>query len=350
MRGGWRLALAGLAGSLPVVASAAADPSPAPEGPSFDCAAARTDVETAICADRQAATADRRMAATYQATLAAAPAAFGPALRETQRSFLDYLAVLCRRPDGIDADCLRYAMDARSIDLRDRAVRRDGESRRLVQLITYAALPYRPPARRRADANDYAAPQRLVILDQIGEPATEAERHWNQLAREKLAAFVAGHAFTASDAGVKQYSLRIAVTAPGFIEAGLSSRGDPHLGVDEPWHWLLAADRPLRPDDLFDNPAKAFDAIARLVRADMLISAAENPDEKPVPSLARTRRAVANLANWVIGQGELPITVDGQPFTAHGATLNWSQLGPLLRRDPAFDPTRLSSPSEPVAR
>ncbi|MGU3496387.1 lysozyme inhibitor LprI family protein [Xanthobacteraceae bacterium A53D] len=67
---------------LPVAAHAAA------EGPSFDCKAARSKTEKAICASPAASAMDRRVAAAYRAAMATLDVAGRKALQDDQQFFL----------------------------------------------------------------------------------------------------------------------------------------------------------------------------------------------------------------------------------------------------------------------
>ncbi|WP_341988214.1 lysozyme inhibitor LprI family protein [Azorhizobium sp. AG788] len=78
------LALAGAGLWLAALPAAAAG-----EGPSFDCKAARSKPEKAICADPALAALDRKMAAAYRKAMAGLDASGKNALRADQRLFLE---------------------------------------------------------------------------------------------------------------------------------------------------------------------------------------------------------------------------------------------------------------------
>ncbi|WP_051356734.1 lysozyme inhibitor LprI family protein [Azorhizobium doebereinerae] len=92
-RAGAAALLAGLLALGLSTAHAAAD------GPSFDCKAARTKVEKAICADPALAALDRRIAAAYQKVMGALDADGKAALRADQRIFVEARDVQARTED-----------------------------------------------------------------------------------------------------------------------------------------------------------------------------------------------------------------------------------------------------------
>ena len=78
---------------LPSPTTGEAAPAPAPTGraqPSFDCTAARSRGEIAVCADPNLAQLDRAMAAEYQRAISASTPEQAAALRQTRDRFLGY--------------------------------------------------------------------------------------------------------------------------------------------------------------------------------------------------------------------------------------------------------------------
>lgn len=67
-------------------------------GPSFDCAAAKREVEKVICADPQLGVLDRQIAETYERVLKSAGKRSAGALRRSQRDFLATRDASFRRP------------------------------------------------------------------------------------------------------------------------------------------------------------------------------------------------------------------------------------------------------------
>lgn len=85
-------------------------------GPSFDCARARNWDERAICADRDLATLDRRVAEAYQRAVEAAPAE-RERLQSEQRNWLRERR-RCEKPAfGTPQACLRTNMASRTTTL-----------------------------------------------------------------------------------------------------------------------------------------------------------------------------------------------------------------------------------------
>lgn len=94
----------------------------ASDGPSFDCRAARSKIEKAICADPALSALDRRIAAAYQKLLAALDAPGRTALRMDQRTFLEARDIQARRSDyDLKADLAGRAAFLESIETAPRA-------------------------------------------------------------------------------------------------------------------------------------------------------------------------------------------------------------------------------------
>jgi hypothetical protein len=97
----------------PVPPQPAPQPRPAATRPSFDCGAARTRGEIAVCADAGLATLDRNMAAQYGRALAGASGQQQALLRQTRDRFLGYRD-RCR-----DNRCIGDAYVGRMREIRD---------------------------------------------------------------------------------------------------------------------------------------------------------------------------------------------------------------------------------------
>ena len=67
-------------------------------GPSFDCASAKREVEKVICADPQLGVLDRQLAETYERVLKSRAGARPRDLRKSQRDFLATRNASFRRP------------------------------------------------------------------------------------------------------------------------------------------------------------------------------------------------------------------------------------------------------------
>jgi uncharacterized protein len=68
----------------------------AARGASFDCKVAKTDVEKAICSDKDLSAADEKMAAAYKQVMAEAPAEVQTEIREDQRTWVRGLTTVCK--------------------------------------------------------------------------------------------------------------------------------------------------------------------------------------------------------------------------------------------------------------
>jgi uncharacterized protein len=102
----------------------------APTAPSFDCAKARTTIETLICSDPELSALDRQISDAYNKARKNAP--MGSALRSTlldeQRQYLKARVAACKIPDQQDLSsdqarpliaCLREQFSMRLKTLQD---------------------------------------------------------------------------------------------------------------------------------------------------------------------------------------------------------------------------------------
>lgn len=130
-----------------------------PADPSFDCKAARTKPEKAICADPALAALDRRIAAAYQKAMSALDIPGRTALRMDQRAFMEARDIQARRSDyDMKADLAARAAMLESIVLLPRpgfagtwanvygqvVVRRSGEGTFRVEISTVQPYPSYP--------------------------------------------------------------------------------------------------------------------------------------------------------------------------------------------------------------
>jgi uncharacterized protein YecT (DUF1311 family) len=100
----------------------------AANGASFDCTKAQTLQEKAICASPELSAADDRMAAAYEALLAAAPAELKTEILTGQRAWIRGQAVACK-PTGSGRDlsvCLKHYEEVRTQDLQYMVLRKGG--------------------------------------------------------------------------------------------------------------------------------------------------------------------------------------------------------------------------------
>ena len=105
-------------------------------GASFDCKVARTDIERAICSDKELSAADEALAAQYKATLAMAPEEVQTEIREDQRTWLRSLGTVCRA-DAVAREhtaarrselvsCLKDQYKSQTEALQQRVVKKGG--------------------------------------------------------------------------------------------------------------------------------------------------------------------------------------------------------------------------------
>lgn len=317
-------------------------------GPSFDCAKARAPLERQVCADPALSQADREMAAAYRKALAAAPAAWRGRLRDTQRSWLSFVAASCtaeeidrRNMDSTPATCRRYLFEERRDVLTRTIVELVG--RRFVQLTTYRVAPS-------GEGEDLA--QVEAVLLQIAEPSNEGERAWNAMIARRLAAATATPGATATRGEVT-----VVGAAPGFLNVTVNRTdargpgGDTYRFASIPWSFRLG--REITTADVFADPRAAKAAIARLavarIAAEVTGQGERVPDEVTQAVLRDLIEEERYLRYTSTGLG-LAFDDDNAFGGAHLAVavlstnIPWGELKSYLRKDLPFDPAALRDP------
>jgi uncharacterized protein len=308
---------------------------------SFDCSRAFSQTEKAVCADPEAARADRSMAAAYRKALTDFPAAFRLELKDSQRAYLAYADVLCRQSNGYETGCLAEAYGSRAEELRTPPYV-DPSGRRYITVTLHQALPYEPSRRDAQNTDPYEQPTRSIVLVQIANPAKGGERAWNVAAVQAVYGLAARDGLTPENEGENVYKIDVIATAPGFIESQVSWKGPPRWGTEDAIHWNVARGRALEPTDLFEDPAGAFDAITKLALDDLRAHAVRGEPDR-VPSFADARKATGDLSNWTFDARKIYINLGSDPPVFIGADIPWSKIKPLLKRDAAFDPAELKN-------
>jgi uncharacterized protein len=307
----------------------AADPARAA---SFDCGAAQTVREKAICADPALSATDEKLAQAYRAASAPLSPETRRALRDGQRSWLRFVDTLCFSPGRGESSgrCLngRYVLRLRQLDHATVI----GDDRVIARFETFVASPSRD--RLKFVERDIAYPQ-------IDRPRRGAERRWNGAIRREIGQIAERDPATPRD---EYIDYRIAMTMERLISTVVTYYQYPHGAAHGgetliAFDWLLDEHRPLDAGDLFD-PGKpwqdtlarlAFARLAQQIEPDMLF--AKSPDE--------LRDAIAKPERWAIerdGIGVLFQEYEIGPYViGHPeAVVPWSELQPLLAVRPAF--------------
>jgi len=315
---------------------------------SFDCGEARSKLEKSICDDPALRAADRAVAGAYRQALARVPREWREPLRDSQRSWLAYMAVVCmpgdleRRGEGATvANCRRDEFKDRAKALAATLSNPSGYA--LVALTTYRARA--APAQEAADGDLPRSAQSQALLLQIARPADPSERRWNAMIAKRLAQLMADETDTVADGGVV-----IDSATPGFIQATVrrsDERGPGGVSVRLiPVAWSLRLGRELTAADLFGDPAAGAGAVARLAFRQMKTNAAQSGDtEAFAPTLSEIRELVAPMRYWSLTKKGLDLTFDDDNAYGGGhyaavalsTTVSWSDLAPYLRSDLPLD-------------
>jgi uncharacterized protein YecT (DUF1311 family) len=320
---------------------------------SFDCAKASSPIELAICADPALAAADRRVAASYAAARAHAPAAWREPLRESQRSWLTSMAGTCvpgdlaqREAGATIVSCRRAKFDERVRALEHTMHHAGGFD--FVELTTYETHPA-----RKEDLDLGETPwsvQTSIAALQIASPTTPAQRQWNSMigGRQRKVVADAEAVFGAES------SIDIDAVSADLLQATIrvETDGGPHgFNVENfPVAWSLRLGRGLEPGDVFINPAAAKTALVRLEMRALRKAVAGHPDEPEIIA-SEIARAVTSPRYWVWDREGLWFSVGddfgrGSSMARLAETIPWSALRPYLRKDLPFDPAALKKPEQ----
>lgn len=303
---------------------------------SFDCAAAQTAREKAICADPALSAADDALAASYRAALAPLSAAARAELETAQRSWLRFVAAVCTPLRGVaqlaeaPTQCLARHYAVRQRQLGGAALASGG--RVFARVETFASRPSHD--RSRFIERDIAYPQ-------IDQPRGAAERRWNDSVRREVERMAAVQQGEARD---RYIDYRVALSDPRIISLVITDYAYPHGAAHggeavTAWNWLLDQRRTLAVGDVFDRARDwqavlAQNAFARLTQQ-------IEPDMLFVKSADKILDAVAKPDRWAIehdGIGVLFQQYEVGPYViGHPeAIVPWSAVQPLLTAQPAF--------------
>jgi len=221
---------------------------------SFDCTAARTALETAICADAGLSQADDAMAKVYRAQIAVAPAEFRDRLRASQRSWLAYVGPFCSIPADDRLQCLRERFKERAEELKQ-------STRQVGPLTFFRAATY--AVGFNPERADRAFTHKTDFL-QITAPQGTAARRWNRVAIDGLK--------DAAEMAETQDDLEISVRLSGASADLVSARFGTSWYSGSMAHpqyssqavvWSLRLGRRLTLADVFEDAGAGKDQLAR---------------------------------------------------------------------------------------
>lgn len=180
-----------------------------PTARAFDCAAARTDEDKAICGDPQAKAADEAMAAAYNALAARLPAKERPALLNNQRNWLKLRTNLCGAGEASSMPaCLRRETQRRLNYLDGRPETGPGSGRTLVPVFL----------QNRGKSGEYDLD---VALLEYSAPASPGQRLFNAEVGKMLkdAPAVKDPESRADRMYAYQQTMRMSYESPEFLSA-----------------------------------------------------------------------------------------------------------------------------------
>jgi len=318
------------------------------EAASFDCAAASTPFEHAICDNPELSAADDRLARTYATAIGGLSEAALAALRADQRAWLDYARRACTRDaaplgqgryDARGVSCLVDLFDSRSRVLEQSRML---DGRRFYPLGTYAALPD-PDAAGDPDASWPVAQHELSIVQLDSEE--EFATGFNAFVRAQ--GDILSQGLVSQGAPERVQLDPHSDTANAIVVEEQAGRGRITLRVNTYWyghgaahgnwtitylHYLVAEGRALEAGDLFAG--KRWKAAL----LDLAVAAleAEHGDALMLDDTRYIAESVADPERWDLSD-DYGLVIQFQPYEvsayAYGAPtarISWADLEPYL--------------------
>ncbi len=303
---------------------------------SFDCKAAKSVRERAICADPELSKADDALARAYNDAQSVAPEIYRTELRNQQRAWLRQLDLTCagRSKDIADIglrNCLLSDYTERSETLQ-KSVRKIGA----YTVLQYGKIDTVPdPDNQDTDYWRYATLE--VLYPQIaGEDALA--RRFNAWVRQEFKVDAG-----ISDPGMDVWtSVEVTRASPSFVEVSVSNGFYGH-GAAHPNHgsanivWLPATGGRVKASDIFAAPGWQT-KLADLVIAEFSRS---HEGEKPWGERADLLKMVAEPQRWRITDKSFALLFDPYELASYAAgdivvELAWKDIEKLLARDSAI--------------
>jgi uncharacterized protein YecT (DUF1311 family) len=297
---------------------------------SFDCAKAKTPIETAICSSPTLSAADDQMAAAYRSLLSAAPPEVKAEIREDQRSWIRGMALRCRAnqsettdPTGAFEQCLRDDEALRTETLQKMFLREGG--------VTFVWRTVNLTAPDDTENGPVWASFPVATKD------TTEWKAWNKAIDEATRNMDNGR-----DGVVKA---SIGPVSERMVSANIEStwQGGAHPNsVSIQFHWLLKEQRELVPDDVF-KPGAGWEGLLQK-RCDeslhrQLDETLDGDYQKyllPGEMQKKLHEIVTDPERWQLdGKG---LTITFQRYTvcsyacvANPVTIPWPELQPFLQ-------------------
>ena len=294
----------------------------------FDCGAARSPAEKAICADASLLALDDQMGKAFGEVRALGDAGAKAALAGSQRAWLATRDG-CLNQEKVSA-CLAWRMSRRLAYLTGRPEAGPGAASRLVPLIRWPQAPSK-------------FEQRIEVFAFVA-PAVPDEKRFNDLVVEFVDDVIADMSGEPDRATTVEVTASLPYASARFVSAHLDiytmSEGAAHpntssrdVNVD------LARGRELVLADLFD--AAAARKIIGLCRAQVLKDKTERGMDEPVADEmqefdAALARALSDLRAWSFTADQVSVTFDRYVLGSYaeggyGCDLPYAALRPLAR-------------------
>jgi hypothetical protein len=338
---GYAFAVAG-----PGPAMAATAPPPGSGDPTaIRCASPANAFQKAVCTSPELSKAYKAASDGFAKTLGRAPEPWRARLLEGQQSWLGYMARACL-PDQLKnmkygdtaAHCRKGQLAERAEDLS--MVFQKVGGRNFVEIVTYRVAP---AAKQDLEAGFPRLGLCRNHLIQIMSPANAAEQRWNAMIESRLRHAMAGYCVSADGYAV------VDASASDFIQGTINITEVKPLGgleidlTEIPWSLRLG--RMIKASDLFANPARAAQAMARM---EMRIFKRKATKDDPVETTeAQIVKFTGSSKYWSLGEKGIRFGSDDPSdyFSRNSDYLSWAALKPYLRKDIPIDLVTLKSRS-----
>ena len=301
---------------------------------SFDCKAAKTPTEKAICGSPKLSALDERLAQDYERALHALSPAGAAQLKASQRSWLRFATQVCvpgkpRSQGARAAECLETEFGHRLEQLAQAGVR--------VESYVFNRVDYYAAARAHDDSgfrNGFVTQH--VAFAQIDAPVTAATTAWNAAQRKDDPGTleVSDDAdedddtdYTLGCAGDRFVSLQ--------VDSSEYNHGTPHGTYSHEVHNALLAPsmRKLTPSDLFAANAPWKTQLPTLFWNVYSRDPDANKDMQSVEEAIKS--SAADSERWLLTPAGLRISFDAYEAGCYACnpgpiTVPWASLKPML--------------------
>lgn len=305
---------------------------------SFDCKAANSTTEKAICGSPRLSALDEQLAHEYGRALAALSPAGADSLKQSQRSWLRFATQVCTpakraaRNTRDVASCLEHEFAGRLDQLAQAGLR--------IGPYVFNRVDAWASAHARDDLGSHPGfNYDRVAYAQIDAPATPAARAWNAAQRKDTPAAIAASSDPDEPVEDDDTDYTIGCVGDRFISLRVDGReyihGTPHGTYDHQVRnaLLVPAYRKMVATDIF-----AAGAGWKATLPAMFVSAwtKDSGDGDSAPSTKETiEAAAADPERWLLTPAGLQISFDDGENGCHACdpgpiTVPWAALKPML--------------------